>query len=115
MGTDTILLKKMKTIVDSYVKHYKTDFEVDTSIIRRLSADPTQHNRSMFWIVTECGTHMGFSDLLGENTFSRLLYDFYINDQDAFYYTFFIANDRLILITDRYYYRHEQAAGKEQN
>ena len=105
----------MKRIVDSYVKHYKTDFEVDAGIIRRLSAEPKQHNRSMFWIVTECGTHMGFSNLLGKDTFSRLMYDFYINDQDALYYAFFIANDKLILIQDRYYYRFEQAMRNEKN
>lgn len=105
----------MKKIVDRCVKHHQTDFEVDASIIRRLSADPKQHNRSMFWIVTECGTHMGFSNLLGEDTFSRLLYDCYINDQDALYYAFFIANDKLILIKDRYYYRHEQAAREDQS
>jgi len=110
MDMTTMLLEKMKQIVDQHVKHFKTDFEVDVDTIRRIAEDPKQRNRPMFWIVRECGTHMGYSDMLGEDSYSRSVYDFYLDSPNAIYYAFCIGTGELKPIWNRQRYRKEQAA-----
>lgn len=50
------VLSVMTDIVDSHVKHYKNDFDIDTETIKEAALKPERTDRSFVWLCRECGT-----------------------------------------------------------
>lgn len=53
---DIDILKVMQTIVDNYVKHYQSDFDIDTKSIKEAAMKPERTDRFFIWMCRECGT-----------------------------------------------------------
>lgn len=62
---NTDILKAMRTIVDSHVKYYQSDFDIDTKSIRKAALKPERTDRTFVWL---CRTH-GTWCLLEKNVF----------------------------------------------
>ncbi len=50
------LFSVMGSIVDSHVKHYKTDFDIDKSILRKAAGKESGEERSYIWLCRSMGT-----------------------------------------------------------
>jgi hypothetical protein len=55
--TDVDILAALKKLVDTHVRHYKEDFEVDRKFITQTVKDAPPEDGTLIWFCRECGTH----------------------------------------------------------
>lgn len=55
--TNVDILAELKKLVDTHVRHYKEDFEVDRKFITQTAKDALPEDRTLIWFCRECGTH----------------------------------------------------------
>lgn len=53
---NTDILKVMKGIVDSHVKYYQSDFDIDTELIKEAALKKERTDRIFVWLCRESGT-----------------------------------------------------------
>lgn len=50
------VLKVMQSIVDTHVKHYQSDFDIDKETMKEAARKPERTDRIFIWMCRECGT-----------------------------------------------------------
>lgn len=54
--TDVDIYEELSKLVDTHVKHYKEDFDLDQRLIMRAAKSELPEDRTLIWFCRECGT-----------------------------------------------------------
>ena len=75
---DVDILASLAGIMDQHTKYYKDDFDLDKSIIHRLSRSSDENDRRLIWLCRQLGTHiMRERDIYLEGTHENKCFSFY--------------------------------------
>ena len=55
--TDVDIYEELSKLVDTHVKHYKEDFDLDQRLIMQAAKSELPEDRTLIWFCRECGTH----------------------------------------------------------
>ena len=54
--TDVDIFEELSKLVDTHVKHYKEDFDLDQRLIMQAAKSELPEDRTFIWFCRECGT-----------------------------------------------------------
>lgn len=54
---DVDIYEELSKLVDTHVKHYKEDFDLDQRLIMQAAKSELPEDRTLIWFCRECGTH----------------------------------------------------------
>ena len=54
--TDVDIYEELSKLVDTHVKHYKEDFDLDQRLIMQAAKSELPEDRTLIWFCRECGT-----------------------------------------------------------
>lgn len=54
---DVDIYEELSKLVDTHVKHYKEDFDLDQRLIMQAAKAALPEDRTLIWFCRECGTH----------------------------------------------------------
>ena len=90
-----VLITEMRRIAERKVKNYFDDFtEYDVPALQKMVREKNKLHR-LFWITRDCGTNMGYLNMLCEKGTTYSVYKYYMDDKANDFFEIDVENGKI--------------------